>query len=110
MRRHSPGGGRWGECQPAGADGAWRFSGEERLLAGSHQPQERESAGWSVGRGAEPSHRVGRHGRGRQVWDSCDGPGVGDWRHRPEAEREGAGASGEHVHSGHRAEEKEGKT
>ena len=53
---------------------------------------------------------VGRRGRGSQVWDSCDGPGVGDWRHRLEAEREGAGASGEHVHSGYRAEEKEGKT
>lgn len=58
------GGGR-DECQPAGTDGAWRFSGEERLLAGSHQPRECESAGLSVGRGADPSHRVGRCGRGR---------------------------------------------
>lgn len=88
----------------------WRFSGEERLPAGSHQPQERESAGWSAGRGAGPSRRVGRRGRGRQVWDSCDGPGVGDWRHRLEAEREGVGASREHVCSGYRAEGKEGKT
>ena len=53
------------ECQPAGTDGAWRLSGEERLLAGSHQPRECESAGLSVGKGADPSHRVGRCGRGR---------------------------------------------
>ena len=79
------------------------FLGKSVYLQGHTSPGSVRVPGGVVGRGAEPSHHVGRRGRGSQIWDSCDGPGVGDWRHRLEAKREGAGASGEHVHSGYRA-------
>lgn len=73
VHAHPRGGGD--ECQPAGTDGAWRFSRKECRLHGHTRPGS-VSASAECGEGAEPSHRVGR-GKGAESGTAVMRPGGG---------------------------------
>lgn len=86
------------------------FPGKSVSLQGHTRPGSVRAPGGVWGGVQSRPIAWGDVGRGAESGTAVTDPGWGDWRHRLEAERDGAGASREHVRSGYRQEEKEERT
>lgn len=86
------------------------FPGKSVSLQGHTRPGSVRAPGGLWGGVQSRPIAWGDVGGGAESGTAVTDPGWGDWRHRLEAERDGAGASREHVRSGYRQEEKEERT